>query len=401
MIGYLIILGAGPDQIPAYIQAKKLGINTIAVDYNPDSVAFDYADKILVASVKHIKETISALKKLNETYIGVMTLGVEISPIVAAVAKEFGLISVSEQTAFLTTNKCARNEFLNQTKIQIANYQVVTDIHEVNLNYPFVIKPSDNSASRGVQLVDSVDELKRVFDSSKKLSSDKQLLIEEYLSGPEISIEGFMLNGKMYVTGFADRNYSRNPEFYPFFVEDGGDYPTFLSQDIVAEAKKVFEQAALALGITEGPSKGDLIVTDSGVKVIEITSRLSGGGFCSRIVPLQTGVDIVRATIQWACGLTVFADDFIPKYNKAISHRFFFHKPGKIKAIKGLDKIKEMPGIVDVVIQRPFDVGDVLEPVSYANRLFYVIAIADDRETAIKYATDAIASVEIDIEGVS
>ena len=397
-MAYLIILGAGPDQVPAYLEAEKAGIPTLAVDYNPKAPGFQYATKKLIASVKHKGQTLQALKDLREKYLGVITLGVEISPIVAAVAHEFSLVGVSEQTAWRTTHKCARNDALKHACIPIAEYQVVQSLDDVSMAFPFVIKPSDNSASRGVQLVRSQDELMGVFDIAKAFSSDGQVLIEEKLSGPEISIEGFMLNGKMHVTGFADRNYGRNPEFSPFFVEDGGDYPSILPEETQAEARKCFETAARALGIANGPSKGDLIVTPEGVKVIEITSRLSGGGFCSRIVPLQTGVNIVSTTLKWACGMNISADEFQPKWNKGVSHRFFFHKEGKIKKIKGLNQVKNLPGIADIVIQRPFAVGDVLEKQTYANRLFYVVTVAEDRASAIRYAENAIASVEILVE---
>ena len=395
-MSYLIVLGAGPDQVPVYMEAQKLGIKTIAVDYNPKSEAFKFSNEKIIASVKDKEETINALKSFGKEYAGVMTLGVEISPVVSAVANAFGLTSVSERTAYLTHNKCARNEELKKNKIPIPDYQIVEDQKQISMGFPFVIKPSDNSASRGVQIVDGHEILKDAYEIAESFSSDGKVLIEEQLSGPEISIEGFMLNGKMHVTGFADRNYSRNKDFYPFFVEDGGDYPTILSNDIIREANEIFEKAALALGIENGPSKGDLIVTGQGVKVIEITSRLSGGGFCSRIIPLHNGINIVAETIKWACGIKVDEEELEPKYCKNISHRFHFHDQGKIIKITGLKELEKLPGIEDIVIQRPFDIGDVLDPVNYANRLFYVISSSDkDRATAIKYAENAIKSVQI------
>ncbi|MBA3030016.1 MAG: ATP-grasp domain-containing protein [Desulfobacteraceae bacterium] len=394
-MGYLIVLGAGPDQVPVFVEARKMGIKTIAVDYNPDSEAFCYCDEKIIASVKDRQETILALKAYGKEYIGVMTLGVEISPVVSAVAKEFGLVSISEETAYLTHHKCARNQALAQKAIPIPKFQTISKPTDVCLPFPFVIKPSDNSASRGVQIVLDENTFSEAYEIAKRYSSDGKVLVEEQLSGPEISIEGFMINDKMHVTGFADRNYSRNPDFFPFFVEDGGDYPTVLPEHIVSEAKNVFEKAALALGICNGPSKGDLIVTPQGVKVIEITSRLSGGGFCSRIVPLQNGVNIVAATIRWACGQMVCEEELAPKFNKCISHRFYFHEKGRIKAITGMDRIKGLPGIAHVVVQRDFKIGEYLQPVSYVNRLFYVVATGDDRHSAIRHAQEAIESVKI------
>lgn len=397
MKDYLIVLGAGPDQIPAFQAAKNLGIPTLAVDWNPDSPGFQWADQTLVASVKHPDELIPALCETNLSFRGVMTLGVEISPVVAAVGSKFGLTTVNEETAHLTTHKCARNRVLLEAGVPIPRFEVVHHACDIKMKPPFIIKPSDNSGSRGVQIVDASMDLEQVFAQTRPFSSDGLVLIEEQLKGPEISIEGFMLNGQMFVTGFADRNYSRNPQFYPYLVEDGGDYPTNLPEDVVRLAKQVFEDAARALGIDNGPSKGDLIVTHGGVKVLEITSRLSGGGFCSRIVPLQNGVNIVNSTVQWACGLEVDPKALLPRWNRGISHRFFFHRPGRITRIEGLEAACNMPGIEELVIMRPFAVGDVLEAQTYVNRLLYVVAVADERHQATEIATRAIQTISIDV----
>ena len=401
---YLLILGASRDQIPAYKRAKGLGIKTIGVDYNPFAPAFKYCDIPLIVSVKHEDQLIPALERIESEFefIGVMTLGVEISPIVSMVAKRFGLIAVDETVAYLTTNKCGRSVRLAECGIPIPKFQSVKIIGNITIPLPFVVKPSDSSASRGVRRVDRIEDLEFAFEEAKSYSTDGRVLIEELLFGDEISIEGFMLNGKMHVTGFADRNYSTIPNSpeQPYFIENGSHSPTLLDYDIHKEACNVFEQGALALGITDGPSKGDLIVVDGKVIVIEITSRLSGGGFCSRIQMLQNGTDIVTATIQWHSGMDVDVDLLTPKFNKAVCHRFYFHDAGVVTNIEGIDTILEMPGIKHYVEQSKFETGVVLEPITYINRLFYVLSQADDITTAIKYADDAINSVKIDTENL-
>jgi len=386
-----------------YERARKLGIRTVGIDYNPHAPAFEYCDMPLIVSVKHVEQLLPALDKLSTeiTFLGVMTLGVEISPMVSLVAKRYGLIAVSEATAALTTNKCLRNMRLgNVDNVTIPKFQVLRDYTKIDSKYmslPFVVKPSDSSASRGVRRVDRKEDIEDAFNDALKYSTDGRVLIEELLHGPEISIEGFMVDGTMYVTGFADRNYATIPNTtdQPYFIEDGSHLPSTLPEDIVEQACRVFERAALALGITDGPSKGDLMVVGNKVYVIEITSRLSGGGFCSRGQAMQNGTDIVTATIQWHCGMEVYKDLLIPKYNRAVCHRFYFHKPGEIKFIHGIPEIESMPGVTHYVEQYPFKVGDVLEPASYINRLFYVLTVADDIPTAVRYAEDAINSVSI------
>ena len=398
---YLIVIGASADQCPMYDRAKNLGIKTIGIDYNPTASGLHICDIPLVASAKHVEEIINALNELELQgikFIGVTTLGMEISPIVAKIAKEFDLIAVSEATAHLTTNKCSRSYMLFANDIPIPKFEIVEHPDEICMKVPFVIKPSDSSGSRGVRRVDFDDDIPKAFDEALSYSSDSRVLVEELLRGPQISIEGFMLDSKMYVTGFADRNYLPDSPSSPFFIENGGQVPSNLPYDIQIQAEEVFEAAALALGITDGPSKGDLIVVDGKVIVIEITSRLSGGGFCSRVQPMQNGTDIVTATLQLAAGLEVDKKLITHQFTKYIAHRYYLHDAGEVISINGLDKIATMSGVTDFVQVYDLKVGDILEPLTYINRLFYVVTLADSPEQALIYADNAINAIDIRVK---
>jgi len=396
----LCIIGAGPDQEPAFTLAKSMNLETIAIDINPHAPAMKIANYKLVVSTKNIPEIIKQLEKFQQQIRpldGVITIAAEVSPTVAAIAEKFNLAGVSPKTALNTTNKCLRAKIFSEENINFPQYTIGTTPSQfTNAKFPAVIKPSDNSASRGVIMVNNFAEFEKQFPTSQKLSSDNQIILEQYIPGEQISIEGVVINKKLFVTAIADRNYIRNPQFYPYFVEDGGEMPSHHNKQTIQNIITEFNKAVQALNIHTGPTKGDIIISPNGkIYVIEVTSRLSGGGFCSRVVPMTTGINIVKTVIQLAIGITPDLIELKPKFNKGMCHRFYFHKPGKIKKIIGLNNIKKMPGVVDFVIQRPFKIGDILEPASYANRLFYIITIAKDRTTATKQANNAIASIKI------
>jgi len=398
---YIIILGCAADQVPMYEKARKLGIKTIGIDYNPTAPGLTVCDLPIVSSAKHIEQVMESLHELEDQgveFLGVTTLGMEISPIVSKVAKEFDLIAVTEATAHLTTNKCSRNYMLSANKIPIPKFEIVERPEEITMKFPFVIKPSDSSGSRGVRRVDIEEDMVEAFEDAMIYSSDSRVLVEELLKGPQISIEGFMLDGKMFVTGFADRNYLPNSPINPQFIENGGQVPSNLPLDIQQQAEDVFEASALALGIINGPSKGDLIVVDGKVIVIEITSRLSGGGFCSRVQRLQNGTDIVTATIQWATRLEVDKNLLLHQFEKFITHRYYLHDAGEVVSIKGINKVKSMPGVYEFVQVYPLEVGDVLEELNYINRVFYVITVSDSAEQSLEYANNAIKAIDIQVK---
>src|SRR3989344_410896 len=126
---HLIVLGAGPHQIPIYKTATQLGLKTLAVDYNPNAVAIQYADEFLCASVnnKNKEECVEKLKKSSFKYRGVVASGIEVSPLAAAIAKEFNLIWVSETVAHNTTNKCARSILLQKAGIHVPKFEIIND----------------------------------------------------------------------------------------------------------------------------------------------------------------------------------------------------------------------------------------------------------------------------------
>lgn len=393
---YVLILGAGPQQVPAYKVAHRLGLKTLAVDYNPNAKAIKFADKFLLADIKNKEECLNELKKLAFSYRGVLTLGVEVSPVISAIAAEFNLIGISEETAYNTTNKCARPAVLQEKGVPIPKFEIIDGFSYPRMDYPLVVKPSDNSGSRGVRIVDSEEEWPTAYYEAQSLSGDGRVIVEELLRGDEISIEGFVLDGEIIVTGFSDRNYLEG--YHPYFMEDGSTSPTNLKASVVAEAKKVFSQAAKALGINAGPSKGDLIVTENGVKVLEITSRLSPG--FSMITPFTTGVDVLEATMLWAVGRPVPQSIFRPKFERAMAHRYFFHEPGRISRITGFENLKNQPGVRVVVFLQDFGVGDILTTATYINRLLYVFTVDDDRDTAVRMAQQALRTVTIEVEPV-
>jgi biotin carboxylase len=393
---YLVILGAGPQQVLAYEKAKAMGIKTVALDANPHALAFKSADKSLVANIKNTEECIQALELSGLSFSGVMTYGVDISPVVSAIAAHFDLISVSENVAYNTTHKGARSTQLAEHKIPIPQFCILENlINEPPFEFPFVIKPSDNSGSRGVQQVRDDKEWQQAFEEAKTYSSDGQVIAEEMLFGDEISIEGFVVDGELIIYGFTDRNYLKSVEYDPFFMEDGSSGPSLLPAEITLEAEDVFRKAIKALGINWGPTKGDLISTKEGVYVLEITSRLSPG--FSIFLPQVVGVDPLSETIKWVVGWKIDKNDLVPKFSKGVAHRYYFHKPGKIVSIKGIDQLGHLPGVINVMKLQEFDVGHKLTKPTYINRLFYIIVVGETRELAEQLAKNALESVRIEL----
>lgn len=393
----LIILGAGPQQVKAYHQAKNLGLKIVGVDFNPNAEARHLCDFFVLASVKDADACIFELESMNIKFSGVITCGVEVSPQVSKIADYFGLIGIPANVAHNTTHKGARLRKLKEANVPVPEFEILSKPNLPNLPFPFVIKPSDSSGSRGVCQVKDEHEFLSAFYEAISISSDEEIIAESFESGTEISIEGFVLDEEMIVTGIAERHFYPPEETYPEFLEYGGTMPPSFSKQYIEEAKKVFANATAALGIKEGPSKGDLILTQEGVKVLEITSRTSPG-FAAEMQPLASGTSVLEALILWATGSPVPREVLEPKWNKAVAHRYYQHKPGKVLNISGLDELAEKPGVEYIMHLNQVKKGDVLDVMNYMNRIFYIITAADTPELAIKLAESALSSVVIEVE---
>ena len=245
-----------------------------------------------------------------------------------------------------------------------------------------------------MQRVAKVENLTKAFALARSLSPTQRVMVEQFLDGPRVSTESLIIDGRCHTPGLSDRN-SEYPESHaPFFVETGGDSPSRLPPDIQAKIKDVVARAASALGVTHGTVKSDIVVHNGEPHVIGLAAHLSGGFFCTREIPLSTGVDFIGCAIRLALGESVSAEELEPRGSRAVVQRYAFPNPGRVVAIDGAEQAKNIPGIADVVVT--IRSGEVI-PSSAEERpsAAMVLATGESRETALAAANDAIACLKI------
>ena len=220
-------------------------------------------------------------------------------------------------------------------------------------------------------------------------------MVEEFLDGPQVSTESIMLDGIGYTPGFSDRNYEFLDRFAPWFIENGGDLPSHLPGHIQGAVCQTVEAAGLAMGILNGNIKGDIVVNRGKPYVIELAARLSGGYFCTREIPLNTGVDFVGCVIRMALGEKLSPDELRPKFKKPVIQRYVFPSPGRITSIKGIEAARRVPGIEEIIVNmKPGDV--VPEATSSAARAAMILASGQTKADALSAARAAIDCIKVE-----
>jgi len=233
-----MIIGAGIFQTVAIKQAKELGLKVLATDMDPNALGFEFADYTGIASTQDIDATVEFAKDFNQKHRidGVITVGTDVSRSVAGVAEALGLVGVSPETALCATNKARMRECFWKHGVPAPKFKEVSTLEEANsavdeLGLPLVIKPVDSMGARGVRKIESKDDLPPALQEALENSSNKKAVIEEYMQGPELSVDTMVYNGKVHLLTIADRHIEKEP----FFIEYGHTVPSTISEEIRQE----------------------------------------------------------------------------------------------------------------------------------------------------------------------
>ena len=385
-------------QLPAYRTAKKNGWITIGADGNPDAPCASLADYFLPIDLKdRIQLAEKAEEFKNKTGLdGVFTCGTDFSASVAWVAEQIGLPGIPYKTALNCTDKIRMRTVFHENGIPSPLFREVSEgmdplTESSSLSFPLVVKPVDNMGGRGVVSVSEKDALPEAVKEAIRFSRTGRAIIEEYMDGPEFSLDSLVYEGNHTITGFADRHIY----FPPCFIEMGHTLPTNLEEDKKNEVIRVFKKAVKALGIENGAAKGDVKLTTKGVMIGEIAARLSGGYMSGWTYPYASDVPLVEKGMLIAMGRD--PEDLCEYSGRTSSERAFLSIPGKIKSMENLEEAHDTKGVKDLFLL--VEEGDCVQfPVNNVSKCGNIISVADSREEALSASEEAVGIIRIVLE---
>lgn len=371
----LMVMGAAIEQIPGIKKAKEMGYEVAVIDYNSKALGIPLADKFYNVSTIDPEGVYKSAKDFGAD--GFLTLATDLPVRAVAYASEkLGIPGISQYTALLATDKGEMIKVLKEHNVESPWYYIINSLEELKekgkqITYPCIMKPTDNAASRGVVLIHNYESLIESYDYSKDQSHSGQIIIEEYMEGPEVSVEILSYKGKIYVLQITDKLTSGAPHF----VEIGHNQPSLLDVAIQDRIRDVASKAVKALGIVNGPAHVEIIVTKDGPKIVELGARLGGDCITSHLVYLSTGIDMIKETVKVLCGEE---PDLDQKYEKGASIRFLTYEGvGILDYVDGKEAARAVDGVIEVSdIMRP---GDRIESIcSSDDRVAYVVTQAED-----------------------
>ncbi len=384
-------------QIPVIKTAREMGLKTIVTDYNSGSEGFKYCDVPLIMSTRDVDGTVRLAKEYNkkEQIDGVITVGTDASMTVAAVANALGLPGIKFENAEAATNKIKMRKRFKEQHVPSPEFSecwTFDDVknHAKKIGFPLVLKPSDNMGSRGVMRITDSDQLMGAFQHAKSASPSGELIIEQLMEGDELSIDSLIYDGKVHITGIADRII----DYPPYFVELGHIIPSNKSKQLLAEAVDVMKKGIKALGIDIGAAKGDIKLTKKGPMIGELAARLSGGYMSGYTYPYSSGVHLIRAAISIALGEE--PGDLTPKFHKVAYERAIIPPPGYIIGIRNMRETYDVPGVKNIFLLKKE--GDIVTvPKSNVEKTGNIIAVGKNRKEVLAVMDKAMNTLKIEI----
>lgn len=390
----VIIVGAGSFQIPAIMEAKRMGLFVVALDGNNDAPGFEFADERIVVDIRNPEACLREVKELRPA--AALGLATEVAVVtVAAIAEHYGLKGPSVEAAYNCTSKLRMRQRFMENAIPSPRFHLITDEKDLNslsqlFGYPLVIKPSDSAGSRGVSIVSSLEGLHDAFHHAAKFSVSGEILIEEFMEGVEISVEAFIQDGDVTILALSDKK--RTESLYP--LDTQVIFPSTKSLEVQRQARGVARAAIKACKVDNAVVHMEMIVTPNGPKMVELAARGAGFHVFSKMLAWVCDINTVKLLIDISLGNKVELNN-IKQRGAVLS--FPFSDAGTVVSVEGISDVKAIPGIHDVEVY--VKEGDkVNELRSGSDRVAHIIAFGNTRAEAESIAGEAENLIKIKLD---
>lgn len=385
----VLMVGAGSCQINGIKRLKAMGYQTVVADYSENSSGKQLADIAVLADAFDAK----AIERcaIKNHVDAILTVGTD-QPVltVALAAEKCGLFTfIPSDTALHVTNKKWMKQIFLENNIPTAKFAILSrqdDIEAiVGFDGPYVVKPIDSQGQRGIFKLNDRNAVKASIDEVLKYSRSEEILVEQFYANDEVTVSGWVHNGKVKVLTLTDR-VTFSPD-QNIGVCTSHEYPSKYTERYGRDIEEWTETICKAFHITEGPIYFQFLIGAQGVLVNEIACRL-GGAYEDLTIPFATGIDVLELNIFGVVdrGLYNAKVNQIFSVNAEkksfFSTQLFFCEPGKILMMTPITQVKALPFILDAGYN--FEVGDEIPKTENASaRAGYAVVTGED-EYALK-----------------
>jgi biotin carboxylase len=343
---------------------------------------------------------IAALRRVHarQPLAAIVALDDSSTMLAARVAATLNLPHNDPNAALAARNKWVMREALHRGGVPVPTYrQVALDADPLpaalEIGFPVVVKPITLSGSRGVIRADDAGELRAAFARSRGITrraghapNEDVLLLERYLPGVEVALEGLLTAGNLRTLALFDKP---DPLEGPFFEETIYVTPSRLAPKVQEAISARTEEAAAALGLREGPVHAELRINDDGIWLIEMAGR-SIGGLCSTVLEFGAGISLEEIILRHAVGMGLPSGTGMD--HAAGVMMIPIPRGGILRGVTGLDEAEAVPGVTGIDITAPLHqpLVPLPEGASYLGFIFAQGTTPEGVEGALRKAHAAL-----------
>lgn len=397
---HILLLGSSRQ---AYTKMKEAVNNCEFTIINTTNMLKPFYSKlysrVLTTLTRDDDEWIKLAKVVNEiqTVDRVITLDDNLQELAYVISKELNISPLySLDTIHLLNNKFAMRNFLR--KKNFAKESAVVLENKKNLQKAVfdqgevIIKPVSGSGSKNIFKLSRFDNIDVFFEKNKELFLGSKFLVEPFFHGEEYSVESYSEDGKHKIYGITKKIKD------DYFVETGHVVPGVTkNQELINRIKYIVKKFLDLVGVTDGPTHTEVIVSPNGINIVESQPRI-GGDMINNLYEFATGVDIFSLIMKGLCGEKVFLE--IPDYDLDKFKRFAFvaflsSKSGKVVSIKNSINLNADNHIKGVNIN--CEIGDnLVENRSSLGRVAYYWGVANSYSEAINECLTIQSRIQIE-----
>ena len=378
----ILVFGVGELQKSIILKAKSMGLFVVGIDPFADAYCKDEVDVFEVVGGQDYESTLAVARKYDVK--AVVTAATD-KPLVmmARVAKELRLRFYSEETAIWSTDKFQMKQRFIDGEISCAHGRVIKSVEEIKgLDFPLILKPRDNSGSRGVVLCRDLSSLSDAMQDTLQYTKLDSVLVEEFIEGQEYSVEALHFDGRSEVVQFTEKTTTP----FPYNVELQHIQPALFSDDLKEQIRLLISRIANVMKFENCASHTELKVNERGIFIIETSPRLGGDFITSTLTTLSTGINIEEQLLNISLGYSV--DICTRKVDKSSAVCFFVLDEGEVVAID--EKINDVLSWEGVkMFDFKLSVGDKVNKItSSLNRYGQFVVGGENREGVEKYLNE-------------
>lgn len=339
-----LVIAGGLPQIELIKQLKERGITALLADGSPAAVARPYADKFFHVDVFDI-EAIMSIAISEQVDFLITVCADQVLLVVAQVSEMLGLpCYIDYETGMNVSDKIRMKRIFKKSGVPTTDY-VETDHLDMDvishLKYPLVVKPVDAYSSKGVRKAETEEELKLYYAEAQQISRSRGVIVEEFFSGDEISVDAFVVNGKAKILNVTNSEKVKNKDRFVIFR---GRYPAKVSDVVMKKIKDVVQKIADGFGLVNSPLLVQLLDNGNDISVLEFCAR-TGGNMKYLLIKYASGVDVIGATIDITLGKEPDLTPRIKTHNIVVND-FVYCNPGTFDHFDGFEEL-EKTGVIN------------------------------------------------------